>query len=140
MTLSSTNSPFECDGAQIRAQCRHLAIVVTISGDLNDLNIDRVSQHIRRFILADKPVILDLSRVDSFSPQCISLLYAVDEGCDTAEVEWFLIAPQPVLRVLRTSDEQDGFPTAASVPAALHQIADILGARRRLLPLLSKTA
>ena len=114
--------------------------MVTISGDLNDMNIDRVSQYIRRFILADKPLILDLSRVDSFSPQCISLLYAVDEDCDTAEVEWFLIAPQPVLRVLPTSEEQDSFPTAESVPAALHHIADILGARRRLLPLLSKTA
>ncbi len=35
MTLTSTNSASECDGAQIRAQCRHLAIVVTISGDIN---------------------------------------------------------------------------------------------------------
>ena len=77
MTLASANSASEsgfrygnpaadCDGAQIRAQCRHLAIVVTISGEINDSNIDRVRQSVRRFILAEKPLVLDLSGVGSF--------------------------------------------------------------------------
>ena len=151
MTVASTNSAsntafrygnptVDCDGAQIRAQCRHLATVVTISGAIVDMNIDRVSQYIRRFILAEKPVVLDLSGVDSFSSQSISLLYTVDDDCRTAGVEWSLIASQPVLRVLRLLKEEDDFATADSVPDALHHFADVIDARRRLLPLLSKTA
>ena len=151
MTLASANSASEsgfrygnpaadCDGAQIRAQCRHLAIVVTISGEINDSNMDRVRQSVRRFILAEKPLVLDLSGVGSFSAQSISLLYAVDDECRTAGVEWLLIAGQPVLRVLGTSDYRDNFPTTESVPEALHHIVDVIGARRQLLPLLSKTA
>ena len=151
MTFTSTNSgsgiafrygnpTFDCDGAQIRAQCRHLATVVTISGEIGDTNIDSVRQYIRRFILAEKPVVLDLSSVDSFSAQSVSLLYTVDEDCRTAGVEWSLIASQPVLRVLRVLEDNDNFPTVGSVPEALQHFADVINARRRLLPLLSKTA
>ena len=38
------NPPFDCDGAQIRACSRQLATVVTVTGDLDDANLDRVSQ------------------------------------------------------------------------------------------------
>ena len=151
MTVTSTNSAsgiafrygnptFDCDGAQIRAQCRHLATVVTISGEVVDMNVDRVSQYIKRFILAEKPFVLDLSGVDSFSAQSVSLLYTVDEDCRTAGVEWSLIASQPVLRALRVLEDRDNFPTVGSVPEALHHFADVIGARRLLLPLLSKSA
>jgi hypothetical protein len=42
---------FDRSGAQVRAQCRHLATVVTISGAINAMNIDRVGEYSRRFIL-----------------------------------------------------------------------------------------
>ena len=134
------NPACDCDGALIRAQCRHLALVVTISGEIDEANVERVSQYIRRFILAEKPLVLDLSGVDSFSSQSISLLYTVDDDCRTAGVEWSLIASQPVLRALRVLEDRDNFPTVGSVPEALHHFADVIGARRLLLPLLSKSA
>ncbi len=134
------NPACDCDGAMIRAQCRHLALVVTISGEINEANVERVSQYIRHFILAEKPLVLDLNGVDSFAAQSISLLYAVDQDCRTAGVEWCLIAGQPVVRVLRTFDDPANFPIAGSVPEALHHFADAIDARRQLLPLLSKTA
>ena len=45
------NPTFDCDGAQIRACCRQLATVVTVTGDLNDTNIDHVTEHAKRFVL-----------------------------------------------------------------------------------------
>ena len=134
------NPACDCDGAMIRAQCRHLALVVTISGEINEANVERVSQYITHFILAEKPLVLDLNGVDSFAAQSISLLYAVDQDCRTAGVEWCLIAGQPVVRVLRTFDDPDNLPIAGSVHEALHHFADAIDARRQLLPLLSKTA
>ena len=134
------NPAVDCDGAQMRALCRQLATVVTVSGDINDTNVDYISDYAKRFVLMEKPFVLDLSGVNSFSTECISLLYRLDEDCARAGVEWSIVASQPVLRTLRLFGERETFPTAGSVPEALHHFADSMGERRRLLPLLTKTA
>jgi anti-anti-sigma regulatory factor len=131
------NPTFECAGAQIRGRCRQLATVVTVNGDIDSVNLDRVTEYTKRFILTEKPFVLDLSGVNSFSPQSVSLLYTLDEGCFNAGVEWSLIASQPVLEALRIGDRAS-FPMAPSVPEALHHFAETIDQRRRLLPLLTK--
>ncbi|WP_395308679.1 STAS domain-containing protein [Mycobacterium sp. AMU20-3851] len=132
------NPAVQCDGAELRAQCRHLAMVVTVSGVIDDDNFDRLTQKVRRLVLAEKPFALDLSDVTSLSARGVSLLYALDDECDLAGVEWALVASPAVLAVLRLLD--DAFPITASVPEALHHFAEGTLARRRLLPLLHKTA
>lgn len=134
------NPTFDCDGAQVRAHCRQLATVVSITGDVDGENVDRISAHTKRFILAEKPVILDLSGVNSFSPESVSLLYSVDEKCVAAGVEWSLIASTPVNWALRVFDDQLQVPITESVPEALNHFAEALTERRRLLPLLTKSA
>jgi anti-anti-sigma factor len=132
------NPAVECDGAELRAQCRHLAMVVTVSGVIDDDNVDRLTHKVRRLVLAEKPFALDLSDVTFLSARGVSLLYALDDECDIAGVEWALIASPAVLDVLRMLD--DAFPITVSVPEALHHFAEGTLARRRLLPLLHKTA
>ena len=134
------NPAYECDGAQIRATCRQLATVVTVTGDLDDANLDKVSQYTKRFVLREKPVVLDLSAVSSATPHIISLLSDIDDACVAAGVEWSLIASQPVNRAVRTFDDRIELPTMASVADALHHFADATLERRRLLPLLTKSA
>jgi anti-anti-sigma regulatory factor len=130
------NPTFDCDGAQIHALCRQLATVVRIDGVIDDANIERVTAFARRFVLAEKPFVLDLSGVNSWTAQNISLLDAVDESCFRAGVEWSLVASEPVLWSVRSCGA--GVPVADSVPDALHQFADSIDERRRLLPLLTK--
>lgn len=130
------NPTFDCAGAQIHAVCRQLATVVTVDGVIDDTNIERVTAFARRFVLSEKPFVLDLSGVNSFSAQCISLLYAVDESCFHAEVEWSVITSGAVSRALGGAGVS--FPIADSVPDALHHFADSIDERRRLLPLLTK--
>jgi anti-anti-sigma regulatory factor len=134
------NPAFDCNGAQIRACSRQLATVVTVTGDLNDTNLDQVSQHAKCFVLREKPVVLDLSAVSSATPHIVSLLCEVDDACSAAGVEWSLIASQPVSRAVRTFDERVELPTVASVADALHHFSDAILERRRLLPLLTKSA
>jgi len=130
------NPTFDCGGAQIHALCRQLATVVKVDGVIDETNVERVTAFAQRFVLAEKPFVLDLSGVDSSAVQCVSLLTAVDEGCFHVGVEWSLIASQPVLRaVLATGNS---FPVADSVPDALHHFSDSIDERRRLLPLLTK--
>jgi anti-anti-sigma factor len=136
---------FECDGAQIRAQCRHLATVVTIRGEIDAVNVDRVAQHIRRFILGGNPVVLDLIDVSHFAAAGISLVHRLDEDCRAAGVEWTLVASPAAMELLGIGRDQDDnaemFPIARSVREALRTLADAIVNRRQLvLPLIKKTA
>ena len=132
--------PFDCNGAAVRAQCRHLATVVTISGAIDASNVDQVIEYAQRFNLPDKPFVLDLSGLDSFAAQAVRLLHRVDDACSAAGVEWCLIASQPVRRAVGIFDDRFELPTVASVADALNQFADAMLERRRLLPLLTKSA
>jgi len=154
MTLATTTSPsnvttrqqnftFDYGGAQIRAHCRHLATVVTIRGEIDAVNVDRVSEYVRRFILGHDPVVLDLSGVNHFAADGISLLSQLDEECHAAGVEWTLVAGPAVTEVLGDGRDEDEalFPIARSVHEALRSLADAIVSRRQLvLPLIRKTA
>ena len=130
------NPTFDCGGAQIHALCRQLATVVKVDGVIDEENVERVTAFVRRFVLAEKPFVLDLSGVNSSAAHCVSLLNAVDESCYHVGVEWSLIAGQPALLAVHASGAT--YPIAESVPDALHHFADSIDERRRLLPLLTK--
>jgi anti-anti-sigma regulatory factor len=130
------NPMVDCHGAQLRAQCRQLATVVTVTGRVDAKNIDEISSQGRRFIIAEKPYVLDMSGVNSCGALVLPFLRMVDEQCRMAGVEWALIASPAVTRRVR----DDEFITVESVPDALEHFADELHTRRRLLPLLAKTA
>jgi hypothetical protein len=83
-------------------------------------------------------VILDLAGVNSATPHIISLLYDIDDACTAAGVEWSLVASQAVQRALRLADVD--VPTDPTVADALNHFADEMLERRRLLPLLTKSA
>jgi anti-anti-sigma regulatory factor len=133
--------PFDCSGAAVRAQCRHLATVLTITGAVDAGNVEQVSEYAKRFVLPDKPFVLDLSGLDCFAAQSVRLLHILDELCSAAELEWAVIPSPAVTRALLITYEDTTFPTLGSVHEALHYFADASSARRRLLlPLLTKTA
>jgi anti-anti-sigma regulatory factor len=133
--------PVDCNGAAVRAQCRHLATVVKISGAIDASNVDQVIEHAQRFNLPDKPFVLDLSGLNSFAVQAVRLLHRVDDACSAAGLDWALIPSQAVSLTLLVTGEDTSFLTAATVHEALHYFADANTARRRLLlPLLTKSA
>ena len=127
---------FDCGGAQIRAHCRSLATVVTIRGEIDAFNADRASRYIRRFIVGQNPVVLDLSGVTQFAPAGITLLQMLDEDCSAAGAQWTLVASPAVIELLG-----DGWDATRSLHEALHNLADAIAKRRQLvLPLIKKTA
>ncbi|HTD79276.1 MAG TPA: STAS domain-containing protein [Chloroflexota bacterium] len=133
---------FDCGGAQIRAHCRHLATVVTVWGDVDAENLDRVGEYIRRFILAGNPLVLDLSELSHFAAAGISLLHRVDDECRAASVEWTLVASPAVMELVGGSGEYETvFAFTRSTREALRNLADAIVSRRQLvLPLIKKTA
>ncbi|WP_051574182.1 hypothetical protein [Mycobacterium sp. URHB0044] len=139
-TFRYGNPAFDCNGAQIHAHCRQLATVVSVTGVIDARNLERVTEFARRFILGDKPFVLDLSGVYSLRGDCGSILDAVDDRCAATNVEWALVASSEFAEALGVGD-QDAVTITSSVPLALHHFADEIGARRRLLlPMLGRTA
>lgn len=135
------NGVFDCDGAQIRAQSRHLATVVTIRGEIDADNVDPVGEYIRRFTLGEKRVVLDLSGVSKFAGAGIWLLYAFDECCFAAGVEWTLVPSAAVTTVLSDDARDAEFAMTPSVREVLNDLSDAIIRRRRLaLPLVRTTA
>ena len=129
---------FNCGGAQIRAHCRHLATVVTVRGDIDAGNAERVSEYLWRFTLGSNPVVLDLSDVSHFAAKGASLVRRLDEDCRAAGVEWILVASPAVAALL---DDRGELPIARSVREALRTLAEAIVDRRQLvLPLIKKTA
>jgi anti-anti-sigma factor len=136
----SDASTFDYGGARVRAHCRHLATVVTVRGEIDGLNVDRIGEYIRRFILEQTNLVLDMSDVTHFAPAGISLLHGLDEDCRAAGAEWTLVA-SPAVSELLDNGAVPMFPIAGSVHAALRNLADAIVSRRQLvLPLIRKTA
>ncbi|OJZ76294.1 STAS domain-containing protein [Mycobacterium paraffinicum] len=126
------NGIFECGGAWVRAHRRQLATVVTIRGEIDACNTDRVGEHLRRFVLGEDRVVLDMSGVSEFATAGISLLETFDDACRAEGAQWTLVASPAVAAVAADG----GFSDNYSVPEALHDLADAIASRRRMaLPL-----
>lgn len=139
--MASTITTFDCGGARIRAHCRHLATVVTIQGEIDAVNVERVGQCLRRFILGSGAVVLDMTDVSRFTVAGLSLLLTFDDDCAAASVEWTLVASPAVTELLSDAAAEETFPVARSVHEALRNLADAIVSRRQLvLPLIKKTA
>jgi anti-anti-sigma factor len=124
----------------MRACARQLATVVTVDGDIDASNVDAVTQYATRYVLAEKPFVLDLSAVNSMSLHGVSLLLALDDKCDDAGVEWELIANATVIDAIADDIDLATLPVSTSVARALAYFADMTRRRRRLLPALPKSA
>lgn len=135
------NPAVDCTGAHVRAHFRHMATVVAVSGRLNAANLDRVTETVTRFVLSDKPVVLDLSGVSSFTPQALQLLSTIDGRCAQAGVQWAVVPSDAVRQRVHARVDEGTLPFVGSVAEAEHAFDDaVLRRRRMLLPLLSKTA
>ena len=133
------NRAIECGAAQLSAQSRHLATLMTVTGVIDAANVDQLYERSGCFVLPDTGFVLDLSGVTSFAVEGARLLSRVDAACRAAGIEWALVASRTVGDQLGAGSAS--YPLAASVPEALHRFADGIFARRRLLlPFLTKTA
>jgi len=141
MTATITTSAFDCGRARIRSHFRHRATVVTIDGEIDAVNVDQVIECARRFVLAKDPLVLDMSNVNSFAAEGVSLLISVAEDCRAAEVEWVLVPGTATADLLCDTGYDATFPVARSVHEALRDFTDVIDRRRQLLlPLVRKTA
>jgi len=134
------NPALACGGAQVRRQCRQLATVLTVTGAIDADNADILIAHATKCVIPEKPVIVDLSGIATFEAAGIGVLDAIDEASRALNEQFLLIANPVVIRTLKLCGAEDAFEIAESVPDALQLVSDVAGERRRLLPILRKSA
>jgi anti-anti-sigma factor len=100
------------------------ARVLTISGDVDAANGERVQDFVTRYVLSGEALILDLSGIVFFGARGISVLTAVRDATRTADAPWALVPSRVVSRVLRLTACDTELPSADSVRDALRLITD----------------
>ena len=134
------NPTIDCAGAEVHTLCRQLASIMSITGDVDEINVDCLSERARHCVIPEKAFVLDLSGVTSFARHGVALLDAIDKACYDEGVEWSLVAGEDIARALRAHTEDPRLPIAESIPEALQHFSEVVVERRRLLPLLTKSA
>jgi anti-anti-sigma factor len=141
ITSRLDRSTFVCGSAHVRAQCRHLATIVTIKGAIDGSNVGPLTDYASRFVLAQNNLVFDMSEVDFFSADGVVLLKMLAADCHAAGVECMLVPSNNVADALRDNRAETLLPIAGSVGEVLHYYADSIATRRQLLlPLIKKTA
>ena len=138
--MREQNGIFHFGGAWVRAHRRQLATVVTIRGEIDAFNADRIGDHIRRFLLGEDRVVLDMSAVSQFAAAGIALLQTFDEDCRAEGVQWTLVTSPAVAELLGDGADGTAFSSTCSVHEALHDVADAIARRRRLVLPLVRTS
>jgi anti-anti-sigma factor len=132
LSFRDDNLTIDRDGVDVRAQSRHLATILTISGYIDARNTARVSAYATALVPVGNALLLDLSGVAFFAAQSISVLIAVDDACHGAGLPWALITSHAVDRVLRISQDDDILPVASSVPDAVQYFVHLTRVRRQV--------
>jgi anti-anti-sigma factor len=122
----------DSDSVHMRAHLRHLATVLTISGDIDARNTDRVNAYAARLVPVGNAFLLDLSGVGFLAAQSISVLVTVGDACDDAGLPWALVTSHAVDRVLRISEHDDILPVASSVADGMQYFADLARVRQEV--------
>ena len=118
---------------EMEALCRHRATVLTVSGCVDDTNIEGLGIYVARHALIGNAVILDLSSVTAFDTQAMSVFYALDEACDAAEVPWMVVPSLVVDQALHVAGFYDALAMASSVPLAMRHLTRLARVRRHAL-------
>src|SRR4051794_7091409 len=128
----------DCGAAVLRVQARSIAIVLTLRGDVDAFNSDRVSVALRRFLTLGSPLIVDLDDLAFLGIAGFRALLAFDESCREQGVHCVMVVGTAAKPYLRVAPEAT-ITVAASVHEALHQIADTIRSRRRILRVLTSS-
>ena len=114
------------------------ALVVSVIGELDASNVDRLNEYAKACLTDRNPFILDFSQMNFFGAQGVKSLFAIADQCDHDRRLWSVIPGREVTRLLRICDKDAKLPTAGSIDDALEGFSAMKRARR-LLQLVTKS-
>ncbi|KAA1251105.1 STAS domain-containing protein [Mycobacterium simiae] len=122
VSMGGGDVAIDCGDVGFRVRVGRHATVLMINGDIDAFNADCVLEHIRCFVPAGRPLIVDFSRVDFFAVHGLKNLLEFGQECDRYGANWALVASPAVSRLLRAAKVENRLPAAFSVIAALERL------------------
>jgi hypothetical protein len=115
-------------GTTIRAQLRSVAAVIEVSGTLRVDRTEALQTQLRRFVLLNSPLILDLTCVVGASGELLQrLLFPIEIDCSVGNVEVFVVVRHDLIDHVEL---QDGTEVVGSVGEALRTVVERIRERR----------
>ena len=130
----SASLPFgyvQCGGSWVRAQMRSVAVVITVTGRLDDTSVAPLAGHLARFTRLGDPLIVDVNGLDITDARSFTRLVSIiDAECHLHRAEFILVADEVGEDLVATVDDE--VLLAHSLAQALQLIVWAIRARRQL--------
>ena len=112
----SGSTSFDSRLAHMRAKTDTGLTLISISGEIDALNVDNVSHHVRELASDCGALIVDLAEVDFIALDGLHALIALNDQCARTGTTWALLASHAVNRLLRVEIATRYFPPSARRP------------------------
>jgi anti-anti-sigma factor len=122
----------DCRGACIWAHTDIGLTLVAISGEIDALNVDDVSGHVRGLVPEGGALIVDLTDIDFIAVDGLRALFALSSRCVRTHTTWAMIATDAANRLLRVGDHDKLLPVVGSATEALLLVRRSARGRRSL--------
>jgi hypothetical protein len=119
-----------CRGVIVRAQLRSVATLIEVSGVLRMNKTAALQTQLRRFVLLESPLILDLTCIVDVNGELLQrLLSPLEIDCNVGNVELFVVVRHDLVDLVEL---RDGTEIVGSVAEALRSVVE--GIRQRRSP------
>jgi anti-anti-sigma factor len=113
----------DCLGARLTARANPLAMVLTISGEVDAANALHVRRQICRYVTAGQRLVIDMSGVEFLAVQGLQDLFELAEEFGSADVRWMLVASGAVRKPMQICGLDNSLPAVDSLSEALQSFA-----------------
>jgi hypothetical protein len=115
-------------GTTVRAQMRSVATLIEVSGTLRVDKTAALQAQLRRFVLLESPLVLDLTCLIGITGELLqSLVGPVEIDCSIGNVELYVVVRHDLLDLVEL---QDGTDVVDSVGEALRSVIERIRQRR----------
>ena len=97
-------------------------VLVSVTGDVDATNSHGLGRFVQRHTRVSKQLILDLTGVDFFGSQSFTALYYASVQCARRDVDWLIVAPPAVERIVRVCDPDAALPVVPAITDALERL------------------
>jgi hypothetical protein len=124
----------ECNGAWLRAQAIGVAMRLVVTGGVDAVNRRILTEHLRRFVKLNTPLIVDVLDVRLGGDHGLDLVDDLQDVCAAAGVEWALVADSSMRAHLENHGAAHSVPVVGSTAEAVRHLNDAIRARQRRSP------
>lgn len=105
--------------ARVTARRGRSGVAMTVTGEIDALNAEDLSDYVQQHAVPDEWLVLDCSGLDFMGTAGFSALHRINTRCAEIDARWALVTGAALSRLLRICDPDTRLPAMESLSAAL---------------------